>query len=277
MLKDVLCVIQANDAPSAALSQALAFNAGYGVNPTFVAAAPSVPVVANVLGTDFVQGLINDANNKAAELATAVESSVLHASKLQGFTPAIRKQTETLAEISAAVEKSARCHDLTIVDRADDLLDPASAVFETVLFGSGRPVLVATPAKNAVERMRTAVLAWDGSANAARSLSSAIGLFPSLETIYVFTVVGKDEADPVPGSEIAAHIRKHGIEVVVACADARDEDRHPGILIAEYAGRKNVDLIIMGGYGHSRFREFVLGGVTEYLSKAAPVPILFAH
>jgi nucleotide-binding universal stress UspA family protein len=277
MLKDILCVIQADEAPSAALSQALAFHAGYGVNPTFVAVAPSAPVVANVLGTDFVQGLISEANNKAAELATAIESKVLHAGKLQGFAPAIRKHTETLAEISAAVEKSARCHDLTIIDRADDLLDPASAVFEAVLFGSGRPALVATPAKNPVERIRTAVLAWDGSANAARSLSSAIGLFPSLETFYVFTVVGKDEADPVPGSEIAAHIRKHGVEVVVACADARAEDGHPGILIAEYASRKNVDLIVMGGYGHSRFREFILGGVTEYLSKTAPVPILFSH
>jgi nucleotide-binding universal stress UspA family protein len=276
-MKDLLCIIQTNEDPSAALKQALAFNAGYGVSPNFVAVSPSVPAVSNLLGTALVQGLIADANNKAIEFTNEIEAKVLHASQLQGFKPAIQKQTESLAEIAASVERSARCFDLTVIDRPNDLLDPASAIFETVLFGSGRPLLIATPARSPVERIRSAVLAWDGSANAARALASAISLFPDMETIYVFTVVGEGDGDLVPGSEIATHIRKHNMEVVVACADSRNEDSHPGMLIAEYAGRKNADMIIMGGYGHSRFREFILGGVTEYLSKVAPVPILLAH
>lgn len=277
MLRDLLCVVQANEEPSAALNQALAFHTGYGVQPTFIAMAPGVPAISNVLGMDFVQGLVAEANNKAAELTNGIEAKVLYAGQQQGFTPTICKQTETLAEISVSVEKSARCFDLTVIDRPDDLLDPASAIFETVLFGSGRPILIATPAKNPAERIRTAVLAWDGSSNAARALASAFALFPDLEIIHVFTAVAENDTNLVPGAVIAAHIRKHNIEVSVACADVRQEDSHPGTLIAEYAGRKNADLIIMGGYGHSRFREFILGGVTEYLSKAAPVPLLLSH
>ena len=277
MPRDLLCVIQSNDEPSAALSQTLAFVAGYNVNPTFVAVAPTPPPVLNFFGISLVEGLIADANNKAAEMANATEAQVLDAGRQQGFTPAVLKKTESLAEITASIEKSARCFDLTIIDRLDDFLDPASAIFETVLFGSGRPVLIATPTKKPVERFRTAVLAWDGSSHATRVLSSALALFPDLKSISIFTAAREGEESLVPASEIAAHIQRHDIETDVVSLNVRGEDQHVGVLIAEHAGRKNADLIVMGGYGHSRIREFILGGVTEYLSKVAPVPILLAH
>jgi nucleotide-binding universal stress UspA family protein len=278
MLKDLLCVIQAGDEPSAALPQALAINCGYRISPTFIALAPGAPPVTNIFGSGFVESLIAEANTRAAELTGEIETKVAKAAQAQGFEPKIRKETQSLAEIAEIVEKAARCADLVLMDRPDDFLDPASTVFERVLFGSGHPVLLATPAKNPVEHFRTAVLAWDGSANAARALSFAIALFPDLEKIHVLTVVGeKDLTNLVPGADIAAHIRKHGIEVTVACVDADPGERHAGVAIAQYAGRKNADLIIMGGFGHSRFREFVLGGVTEYLSKTTTTPLLLAH
>ncbi len=278
MLKDLLCVINANDDRSAALTQALALNSGYGISPTFIAAAPGAPHVSNALGSGMVQGLIGAVNEKAATSTDQIENRILTAAKVQGFEPVVRKEVSSLAEITASIEQTARCHDLTLMDRPNDFLDPVAGIFETVLFGSGRPIMLAAPAKNPVGSFRTAVLAWDGSANAARALASAIALFPDLEQIFVLTVVGeKDLSNLVPGAEIAAHIRRHGIEVTVACVDASETKGHAGVAIQEYASRKNADLLVMGGYRHSRLREFILGGVTEYLTQTTVVPLLLAH
>jgi nucleotide-binding universal stress UspA family protein len=278
MLRDLLCVVNADDKESPALIQALALNSGYGISPAFIAAAPGAPHVSNAFGLGVVQDLVGAANESAATLTRQIENKILSAAKVQGFEPVVRKEVSSLAEIATSIEQSARCHDLTLMDRPDDFLDPVAGIFETVLFGSGRPVMLATPAKNPVQLFRTAALAWDGSGNAARALASATALFPDLEQIFVLTVVGeKDLSNLVPGAEIAAHIRRHGIEVTVACVDASETKGHAGVAIQEYASRKNADLLVMGGYRHSRLREFVLGGVTEYLTQTTVVPLLLAH
>ena len=182
------------------------------------------------------------------------------------------KEVSSLAEIAAAIEQTARCHDLPLMDRPDDFLDSAAGIFETVLFGFGRPVMLATSLKNPVELFKTAALSWDGSANAERALASAIALFPDLEQIFVLTVVGeKDLSNLVPGAEIAAHVRSHGIEVTVDCVDASETKSHAGVTLA---GRM---LICSYGYRHSQLREFILGGVTEYHTQTMVVPLHLAH
>jgi nucleotide-binding universal stress UspA family protein len=145
-----------------------------------------------------------------------------------------------------------------------------------MLFGTGRPVLVATPDRAPAEKVKHIALAWDGSTPAARALSFALALFPDIKHVDVVSVGGeKDLSEAVAGAEIAAHVERHG--AVAKVFDLMAEKGGVAPVIDGFAGEAKADLIVMGGFGHSRFREFVLGGVTRALSKSAKTPLLLAH
>lgn len=278
MLKDLLCVVEAGEKPSAALAQAIALSQSYGIKPHYIVAVPGPPPVVNLFGADLVDDLIHRAKTQAAETADRLRAQITELSRQQGYEAQVTCDSRSLAEISAAAEAAARSRDLTLLARPDSFLNASSAIFETVLFGSGRPVMLASPDREPVSRFGTAVLAWDGSAPASRAVAALLSLFPDLKEIFVLTIVGEKKLDDlVPGADIAAHIRRHGIQATVACVDLEVGEENAGPTIDRFARAKNADLIAMGGYGHSRLREFVLGGVTEYLSKRAGVPLLLAH
>jgi nucleotide-binding universal stress UspA family protein len=103
-------------------------------------------------------------------------------------------------------------------------------------------------------------------------------LFPDLTEVFVLTVLReKNLDDAVPAEEIASHIRRHGIQASATCIDLEPFENNAGPAIANFAKAKSVDLLVMGGYGRSRLRELLLGGVTEYLSRDANVPLLLIH
>lgn len=277
MPKDLLCVVGAGERPSHALAQGLALASDYRASCQFVALVPGPPKLANIFGAQFVDDLISQANGRASKDAVAVSASIAEQAKGRGIEAAISTETRSLAEAAAAIEKSARCYDLTVIDRPESFVDVSAAIFETVLFGSGRPVLVAVPGRNPA-RIKRVLLAWDGSAHAVRALAAALALFPGLEEVIVLTVVGEKNLDElVPGSDIAAHIRRHAVKTAVACIDLDPPAEDAGAGILKFAKAKQAELIVMGGYGHSRFRELVLGGVTEYLSRKSDVPLLLVH
>lgn len=278
MLKDLLCVVEAGEKPSAALAQAAALVSGYNAEAHYIAAVPGPPPLVNLFGTDLVEDLIYRAKAQAAEAAERLRAQITERSRQYGREAQVTCDSRSLAEITAAVEGAARSRDLTVLARPDSFLNASSAIFETALFGSGRPVMLANPDKEPVTRFGTAVLAWDGSAPASRATACALSLFPNLKEIFVLTIVGEKKLDDlVPGADIAAHIRRHGIQATVACVDLDVGEENAGPSIDRFARGKNADLLVMGGYGRSRLREFVLGGVTEYLSKRATVPLLLAH
>lgn len=277
MLRDLLCIVGTVEEGSAALAQGLALSAGYDLAPQFVAAVPGPPPVVNIFGSDLVTKLISEAKTQAAESAEEVSERIVSQSRRLGKEPNVIRESRSLAEAAAKIENLARSYDLTVVERPQSFESVSSAIFETVLFQSGRPVLIAVPG-NAPERFKRAALAWDGSVHATRALAATISLFPDLQEIFVLTVLGEKSLDDlVPGADIAAHIRRHGIEATVACVDFDQFAENAGPGIANFAKAKNVDLVAMGGYGHSRLRQFLLGGVTEYLSRHANVPLMLAH
>lgn len=277
MPKDLLCVVGAGERPSQALAQGVALAAGYQASCRFVALVPGPPKLANIFGAQFVDDLISQATARASADAVTVSTSIAEQARRKGIEAGVSAETRSLAEAAAAIEKTARSYDLTVIERPESFVDVSAAIFETVLFGSGRPVLVAVPGRNP-ERFRRVLLAWDGSAHATRAMAAALALFQELEEVIILTVVGEKNLDElVPGSDIAAHIRRHGVKATVACVDLAPPAEDAGAGILKFAKAKQPDLIVMGGYGHSRFRELVLGGVTEFLSRKSDVPLLLVH
>lgn len=171
----------------------------------------------------------------------------------------------------------ARYADLVVMAApADPATDaaPVRSFFAPLLLASGRPVLLAPPAP-AWRTPRHAVVAWQPRREAARAVHDALPLLAAAGSVDLLTI-GDDRDEPEPGADISAHLARHGLNV-------RDVARPCGsgsvaAAILAHARESGADLVVAGGYGHSRLREWALGGVTrELTSGSSPLPILFSH
>ncbi|MBY3184209.1 universal stress protein [Rhizobium laguerreae] len=164
----------------------------------------------------------------------------------------------------------ARCHDLSIVE-ASELSRQLSG---TLLFGSGRP-LVLFPATSVCSHVNTIAVAWDGSATAARALSCARIFIERATKVQVISITDDKEIDEANRALLISCLKHAGLEVEDVSIQAGGETATAAIQSA--ALERKADLLIAGGFGHSRLREFILGGVTRELLVKAELPVLLAH
>lgn len=169
----------------------------------------------------------------------------------------------------------ARVHDLTVLDAEAVALNLDRGLIEKALFGSGRPLIVVPPGCETFAARRI-IVAWDGSAQAARALNDAMPLLRAADAVEVVSVAGeKDLSNAVPGAEVAPHLARHGVEATV-----KDLVAHHGDVaetLRNQAGLYRADMLVMGAFAHSWIREVVLGGVTRSLLKESPVPLFLSH
>lgn len=173
--------------------------------------------------------------------------------------------------------REARAADTFVALRPNGASQEPEYLVESVLFGSGRHILLVPnrkPTKAMFDRM---LVAWNGTRESARALAEAL---PYLHKAQQTTVVVVDDEPPTEaqamlGKDAVNHLKHHGIKAALHYARLRNHDVG-ATLIAE-ARRLKADLIVMGGYGHSRLREWLLGGATYELLHKAPVPLLIAH
>jgi nucleotide-binding universal stress UspA family protein len=175
--------------------------------------------------------------------------------------------------IEDAVVRRARCADLVVVSplRADELADIRRAR-EAALFDSGRPVLVAPSEPPSVVGARCMV-AWDGSAVAARAVEAALPFLVNAEEITVL-VVETDGPAIRDADEIVEYLDLHGADAQIARATMEGT---VGETLVSQAGAAGADLLIMGAYGHAWLRQQMLGGTTRHVMLESPVAVLMAH
>lgn len=186
-------------------------------------------------------------------------------------------QCETDWAIARVVER-ARHASLTVLGQAahdgeEEL--PGGELLHQLLLASGRPVLVVPetePADHAPGR-RVSV-AWNGTRESARALSDAMPVLALAEAVQVVAV-----GEPAEGhdslTEIGRHLARH--EITAQCRRTCAADSDVGATILATAAEFDADLVVMGGYGHSRMREVVLGGATRHVLRHALLPILMSH
>lgn len=166
----------------------------------------------------------------------------------------------------------ARLRDLTIMPESNDRW-----YAEAVMFGSGRPTLILpqNPRSRPFE-LGTVAVAWDFSRAAARAVADAIPLLEKAKKVRIVTVLNEKRLDNKHSAEeLANNLSRHGIDVVLDRVDAKG--RPAGGVLEAYVASHELDLLVMGAYGHSRLREFILGGATNSLLSKPPLPILFSH
>lgn len=150
---------------------------------------------------------------------------------------------------------------------------------EDVIFGSGRPCMI-LPARDEQgspeAEIDNVVVAWDHSRAAARALADAMPILEQAKKVRVVTFSGeKDIADAPTDSDLDRHLKLHGVTAAFETVDAGRKSI--GTALGDYIERHKANLLVMGAFGHSRLREFVLGGATRSVLKAPPVPVFLSH
>ena len=114
------------------------------------------------------------------------------------------------------------------------------------------------------------------SARGARAIADAIPVLEKVKEVRIVTVANEKVLDTKhSGEELAKNLSRHGIDVILENVDAAG--RSIGEVLETHAASCSADLLVMGAYGHSRLREFILGGATQSMLSKPPVPILFSH
>jgi nucleotide-binding universal stress UspA family protein len=265
--------------PTTAIDQAVAFTAALGGRLSALAVEVDIQAPNNRLA-DYVIGLSQMAAEEEKKsrrfCVAALEAFAARAGEAGVLGETLHGRTDIYA-VGAYVAEHARTRDLCIVPVADPS-DGQRSIVEAVVFGSGRPVLTFRPgvADLPAGSLGTVVLAWDGTRTAARALADALPVMRMAREVRVLTVINeKPSARAGLGKAVVRHLQAHGIEASVDEVDAGGQ--RIGIVLEQYLAKHSPDLLVMGAYGRSRTREFILGGATEHMLFNPGTPLLLSH
>jgi len=217
---------------------------------------------------------LDELRNHAKEALAKFEATA----KNMGVTSYEARQLDD--EAGGGVSLQARYSDLVVIGQTD-LDEPSSTTLpdfpEFVIMNSGRPVLIVPYAGHYETVAKRALIAWDASTSATRAVTAAIPLLKRAENVdvVVFNPDARGDAHgEQPGADIALYLARHGIKVNVV---RQKTDIDVGNALLSISADLGSDMLVMGGYGHSRFREILLGGVTRTVLESMTVPVLMAH
>jgi len=233
------------------------------------------PVLPAIVGGGIPESVIEEQreeNEKAAKTAVAQFEAV--AKDIQHET---RIVPASLAGAADTFGEIARLYDLAIVGQSErDRVGPEELIVEGALFGSGRPILVVPADYQGGMRLDRVLICWNGGRNAARATANAIPFLRRANGVEIVTV-GTEVAAAAETSaaDLSRHLGRHDIKAEVKRIEPGNLKVSAAIL--DYAGKSGAGMLVMGGYGHSRLREFILGGTTRGVLAAMTVPTLMSH
>ena len=225
------------------------------------------------LSVEKIEALQRD-NEAAAE--TIVEWFAA-ATASAGISAEKRILRANMSDAADQFGRIARRFDLAIVGQVEPDGSPVQAmVCESTLFKSGRPMIIVPYIQTAPLKLDRIMVCWDGSRPAARAIADAMPLLKRAGTIEVVSVTSeRGKQDEIEGADIGHHLARHGLKVEVTRITRGELDVEDVLL--SHAADSDADFMVMGGYGHSRLREFVLGGVTRSMLRTMTVPTLMSH
>lgn len=265
--------------PDRAIRSGVALARRLGGRLTFLTVRVDLPQLHNALANAILNlDRVSDME-QARSAATAELEAVCARIAGDVFGEPLRTETVTakLYEEAEVVARAARTRDLTLMPIGPAVLADRDLA-ETVLFGSGRPVLVypETADLTAADSFTSVAVAWDGGRAAARAVADALPILTAAGEVRIFTALGdKPQAAKGCAEDLVRHLAAHGVAAILDECLAHDESI--GHRFERYVATTRPDLLVMGGFGHSRVREFVLGGATQAILEAPPCPVLMSH
>ena len=223
--------------------------------------------------TDLIEAQ-REENTKAAQAASGrFEAAAARA----GVSAEVRILDASVAGAADLFGRAARRFDLAVVGQARPREGASEELLiEGALFESGRPVVVVPHVQTQGVTLERVLVCWDGSRPAARAIADGMPLLRRAKAIDIVAVSGeRGKGSELVGTNMARHLARHGLAVELKRVSAGDVDVPSAI--AAYAAGIGADFMIMGGYGHSRLREFILGGVTRTVLSSSTIPVLMSH
>jgi nucleotide-binding universal stress UspA family protein len=235
---------------------------------------PVIP--GSVLGgipTDLIEAQ-REENTKAATAATnRFEAAAGHA----GLSAEVRILDASVAGAADLFGRIARRFDVAVVGQARPKEGASEELLiEGALFESGRPVVVVPYVQTRAVTLERVLVCWDGSRPATRAIADALPFLRRAKAIDIVAVSGeRGKGSELVGTNMARHLARHGLKVALKRVSAGDVDVPSAI--RAHAAATGADFMVMGGYGHSRLREFILGGVTRTILTSSTIPVLMSH
>jgi nucleotide-binding universal stress UspA family protein len=277
MIKDVILNLELNKSRDSVRDYAITVARTFDAHLEGVAFADGN--IPTYLMQEFPPTAVADIRSKYEEAARSAIERFEAAVKGSLLSVEHRLVTQTYPdEVPPSFSAMARRYDLSVVMQSDDEKGVNNDILiEATLFGSGRPVIVVPYIQKEGLKLDRIVCCWDGSRAAARAVNDALPLLQKARAVEVFIVANeKTGGEPeIRGVEIGSHLARHGIKVEIVTLPAADIDV-ANVILSRVADC-SASMIVMGGYGHSRFREFVLGGATRGILSTMTVPVFISH
>jgi nucleotide-binding universal stress UspA family protein len=275
VLKDIVVHLSSRGAQDFAADYATSMAAAFRAHIAGIAFLYEPVIPDGTLGgvpVDLIE-LQREENSKAAKAAISrFEATV----KTAGVAAETRILDATFGGAATLFAHIARRFDIAVVGQAQrERAASEELMIEGALFESGRPLIVVPYIQTRGLSLERVLACWDGSRTAARAIADAMPFLVRAKAVDLVVVAEPHKSAEITGANIGEHLARHGVAAEVkrlAKGDLATAD-----VILSHAADCGADLLVMGGYGHSRLREFILGGVTRSILAAMTVPVLMSH
>jgi nucleotide-binding universal stress UspA family protein len=276
MIKDIVVNLAVGERTNQASEYAISLAAAFDAHLTGIAFLydPIVPIS----GAGYIPGEVIESQERDSKAAAkAAIDRFAAASDRTGISADSLTVSASLAGVGEMFSRIARRFDLSVVGQAEPEKSAIEEIIaEAALFESGRPVVVVPYIQKAPFKLDQVMVCWDGSRAAARAIGDAVPLLKKSKRVEIVIVANeRGKADEIAGADLGEHLARHDLNVEVKRTVLGDVDVADVLL--SHAADSGADFMVMGGYGHSRLREFVLGGVTRSIFRTMTVPVLMAH
>ncbi|MDL2410280.1 universal stress protein [Rhizobium calliandrae] len=214
--------------------------------------------------------MISEAERFSRDSGEAVSETVRDYAQKAGIHAFVRPFEAQEPFLASTLAELSRAYDCSLVEASE----AARPIIESILFESGRP-LVLFPPDNFCGRIDTAAIAWDGSAALSRALTGARPFLENASRVVLISVTDDKAIDETARDRFATVLGNAGLNVEAVSIKAHGEQ---AANVIQFVAKENyADLLVAGAFGHSRLREFILGGVTRSLLANLEMPALLSH
>ena len=288
MIKSILVPATGSDVDAGVFAAALAVARPFGAHLGFLhvridAATLATTIMAEVSSPQVITDLINrmeeEAEQREQKAKQLFESFCQRhglplAETLSGSPAPSAEWLRAIGSEAYWVTEYGRAADLLVIGRPGDALRVPSDTIEAALINSGRPLLI-PPSAPMAALPDTVVIAWKATPEAAHAVTAAMPFLSIAKQIVIMTVAEDETTMEEEGAaRLMAGLRWHGFPVLVRRVDPGAQGATETLLAA---AREQPALLVMGGYGHSRLREWIFGGFTQRILREAEIPVLMAH
>ena len=262
--------------PAEALTRyAIEFAAGQGAHLSISVGAIRLFAPAVVMVRE-ARSLIAKANEKQKSQAEVYGADLLARSAASGVTASLDIDQGEYGRMSARIAHLARFADIAILEADAGNVSLHQGVLEEVLFESGRPIIVVPPTWSGSTKVNKAIVSWDGTAKAARALGDAMPLLRHASEVEIVSISGDPDASKrIDAAEIAPHVARHCKNVTVTSLPVQDND--VAATLSSHAKLTRADIIVMGAFARTKWRQLILGGVTSTMISNPPCPVLMSY